>query len=48
MLAVNKDFDYVKVTDKKTGDTYILAECRLSSFYKDKNSYTLVEKVKGE
>ncbi|EGR29757.1 isoleucine tRNA synthetase, putative [Ichthyophthirius multifiliis] len=48
MLAVNKDFDYLKVLDKKTQDHYIIAECRIGTFYKDKSNYTIIEKLKGE
>ena len=46
-LVVNKDFDYVKVLDKKTKHHYILAESRLGGLYKDKEAYTIVEKFKG-
>lgn len=28
-LCVHPEFDYVKLKDKKTGDFYILAECRI-------------------
>lgn len=46
-LVVNKDFDYVKVQDVKTSDFYILAECRITSLYKKKEDYKIVEKIKG-
>ena len=35
-LAVNPNFDYLKVKDLKRNETFILAECRLASFYKPK------------
>ena len=33
-LAVNPNFDYVKVKDLKRNEVYILAECRLEDLYK--------------
>ena len=47
-MVVNKDFEYVKVLDKKTNDFYYLAESRLAALYsKEKEGYTIVEKCKG-
>ncbi len=48
VLAVNPDFDYVKIIDKKTNDTYIIAQCRLNELYKKKEEYTLLETFKGK
>jgi isoleucyl-tRNA synthetase len=46
-LCVHPEFDYVKVKDEKTGDFYILAECRLSELYPKKTGFSIVEKFKG-
>mmetsp|Transcript_96670 Transcript_96670/g.144716 ORF Transcript_96670/g.144716 Transcript_96670/m.144716 type:complete len:124 (-) Transcript_96670:205-576(-) len=46
--AVNPDFDYVKVHDKKRDSTYIIAECRLNDLYKKKDEYKVIEKFKGK
>ena len=35
-LAVNPEFTYFKVKDFKRGQTFILAECRMNDFYKQK------------
>ena len=35
-LAVNPNFDYLKVKDLKRNEIFILAECRLAAFYKPK------------
>ena len=44
-LCMGPDIDYVKVKD---GDEYyILAESRLGAYYKDENSYEIVERKKG-
>ena len=45
VLAAGADIDYVKVKD---GDEYfILAKARLSAYYKDEESYEIVEEFKG-
>ena len=52
-LAVNPNFTYLKVKDFKRNQTFILAECRLTSFYKpkkkkgDEKEYEILEKIKG-
>lgn len=46
-LAVHKDIPYVCVEDKASGDTYILAEERLSHYYKDANEYRIEKKLVG-
>lgn len=47
-LAVNPDFDYVKIQDHETKETYILAECRLHDLYPKKDTYKVLEKFKGK
>lgn len=48
-LCVHPEMDYVKVKDKKTGDFYIVAECRLSEVYGTKTAdYEIIEKFKGK
>ena len=51
-LAVNPEFDYVKIKDLQTGELYILAECRLHDLYpkpKDgKDNHVVLEKFKGK
>jgi len=45
-LCLGPDIDYVKVKD---GDEYyILAESRLSAYYKEEDSYEIVQRYKGE
>ena len=34
MLAVNPNFDYVKILDKALQQSFIIAECRLTDLYK--------------
>ncbi|KJZ72046.1 Isoleucine--tRNA ligase [Hirsutella minnesotensis 3608] len=48
-LAVNPDFEYIKIQDEKSGKTYILLEKLLSTLYKDpkKSKFTLAGKVRG-
>lgn len=49
-LAVNPDFEYVKIKDEKTGKIYILLEKLLSTIYKKpaKEKLTVLERVKGK
>lgn len=48
-LCVHPDFDYVKVKDKKSGDNYIMAECRMSEIYGNKkDGYEVLDKFKGK
>jgi len=42
-LAVNPEFDYVKIKDLKKNEVYIMAECRLTALYKPKK-----KKAEGE
>ncbi len=46
-LCMGPDIDYVKILDKESGDYYILAESRLSSYYKDEKDYEVIYKRKG-
>lgn len=46
-LCMGPDIDYVKILDKESNDYYILAKARLSSYYKDENSYTIIYEKKG-
>lgn len=48
-LAINPEFEYVKILDDKSGDYYILLESLLTTLYKNpkKASFSIVEKIKG-
>jgi isoleucyl-tRNA synthetase len=46
-LCMGPDIDYVKILDKESGDYYILAEARLSSYYKNEEGYTIIYRKKG-
>lgn len=46
-LCMGPDIDYVKVLDTDSGDYYILAKARLSSYYKDEKMYSVVYEKKG-
>ncbi len=46
-LAFGPDIDYVKVHDKSDGKYYILGKARLGHYYKDEQSYEIVEEQKG-
>lgn len=46
-LALGPDIDYVLILDKATGDRYYLGESRLESYYKDADSYEILERHKG-
>ncbi len=46
-LCMGPDIDYVKILDKESGDYYILAEARLSSYYKNEDDYTIIYRKKG-
>lgn len=45
-LAVNPEFSYVKVKDLKRDEIFILAECRLTDFYKPKKKKKGAEEEK--
>ena len=46
-LCMGPDIDYVKILDNDSGDYYILAKARLSSYYKDEKAYSIVYEKKG-
>ncbi|MES2345044.1 MAG: isoleucine--tRNA ligase [Chlamydiota bacterium] len=46
-LMVGPDIDYVKVHETASGSCYILAEARLSHYFKEPSSYEIVEHYKG-
>ncbi|PFH57835.1 hypothetical protein XA68_14528 [Ophiocordyceps unilateralis] len=49
-LAVNPDFEYIKIRDEKSCKTFVLLEKLLSTLYKDpkKAKFTVVGKVRGK
>ena len=46
-LCMGGDIDYVKILDKDSGDFYILAQARLSAYYKDSSEYEIIYTKKG-
>ena len=46
-LCVGPDIDYVIVKDHAGGEHYLLAEARLSAYYKKPEDYTVVATLKG-
>lgn len=46
-LCMGPDIDYVKILDNDSGDFYILAKARLSSYYKDEKDFTVIYEKKG-
>ncbi|HMP88803.1 MAG TPA: isoleucine--tRNA ligase [Kiritimatiellia bacterium] len=46
-LCAGPDIDYVIVSDNSSGDRYLLAEARLSAYYKKEEDYTVLAKLKG-
>ena len=46
-VAVNPNFDYVKIKDVQRNEVYIIAECRLEDLYKTPAEYEVLEKMKG-
>jgi len=47
LLAAHKDICYIKIKDKKTEQNYILSKNTLSLYYKDQESYEIIEEFKG-
>jgi isoleucyl-tRNA synthetase len=47
-IAVNPEFDYVKLKDNDTNEVYILAECRIKALYKKEDMYEVLSKMKGK
>lgn len=46
-VCVGPDLEYVAALDKKDGATYVLAEARLSAYYKKADEYQIVARFKG-
>jgi len=46
-LCVNKDLEYVKIKDKKTEETLVIAKVRLTELYKKPDGYQILETFKG-
>ena len=46
-IMAGPNIDYVKIRDHASGHRYILAEARLSDYYKDPEEYTVLETFKG-
>ena len=47
-LCMGPEIDYAKIRDRATGDFYIFAEARLSSYYKSEDEYEIVYTRKGK
>jgi len=49
-LAVNPDFEYIKILDEKSGKKYVLLEKLLTTLYRDpkKAKFKVLEKIKGK
>ena len=49
-LAVNPEFEYIKILDEQSGKNYILLEALLRTVYKDpqKAKFKIVERLKGK
>ena len=47
-LCMGPDIDYVKILDKESGDKYIFAQARLSSYYKNETDYEIIWTKKGK
>ena len=46
-LCMGPEIDYVKILDKASGDYYILAQARLSAYYKNEEDYQIIYTRKG-
>lgn len=48
-IAVNPDFEYIKIHDEATGRNFVILEALLKTLYKDpkKAKYKVLEKIKG-
>ncbi len=47
-LCMGPDVVYVKLLDKESGDYYIMAEARISAYYKDPKDYEIIYKHTGK
>jgi len=46
-ICAGADIDYVAVRDAGSGEVYVLAEARLSAYYKKEGEYEILKKFKG-
>ena len=46
-ICAGPDIDYVAVRDAESGDVFVLAEARLSAYYKKEEQYEVLKKMKG-
>ena len=46
-ICAGPDIDYVAVRDAESGAVYVLAEARVSAFYKKESQYEVVKRMKG-
>ncbi|WP_269844944.1 isoleucine--tRNA ligase [Tichowtungia aerotolerans] len=46
-ICAGPDIDYVAVRDEESGDVFVLAEARLSAYYKKEEQYDVLKKMKG-
>ena len=46
-ICAGPDIDYVAVRDTESGDVFVLAEARLSAYYKKEEQYEVLKKMKG-
>ncbi len=46
-ICAGADIDYVAVRDAASGEVYVLAEARLSAYYKKEGEYEILKKFKG-
>ena len=47
-IMVGPEIDYVKIRDKTSNKNYILAESRISEYYKTQDLYDIIDKFKGK
>ena len=47
-ICAGPDLDYVAVKDSESGCIYLLAEARLSAYYKKEEDYTIIKRFKGK
>ena len=46
-ICAGPEIDYVAVRDTESGDVFVLAEARLSAYYKKEEQYEVLKKMKG-
>lgn len=47
-VALHPDIDYTEIKDGKTGEHYILAEARISAYYKKEDEFERIKTYKGK